>query len=111
WAAAEAKLEDGDWHAKRLGSEIDPYQSVISQLLSGSARAEKPRANGDMFTYAARAQAQMSAQTVMDLERLTAGKGVQAYCLECPSASVPPAQASTAAPASMWQVLGALFAR
>ena len=111
WAAAEAKLEEGDWHAKRLGSEVDPYQSVISQLLSGSARVERPRANGDMFTYAARAQAQMSVQIVADLERLTAGKGVQAYCLECPKTGAPASMPIQSQSVSMWQMLGAFFAR
>ncbi len=111
WAAAEAKLEEGDWHAKRLGSQVDPYQSVISQLLSASASAEPPRANGDMFTYAARAQSQMSAQIVSDLERLTAGKGVQAYCLECPRTGVPHAAPMQSQSVSMWQLLGAFFTR
>lgn len=106
WVAEKAELEEGDWHAKRLGSEADPYQSVISQLLSGEARSTA--ANGDLFTYAGRSQARVSAQVLADLERLTSVKGMQAYCLECPSSARP---APKSAELSWLQAISTYIAR
>lgn len=106
WVAAQAELEEGDWHPMRLGSEVDPYQSVVSQLLS--AKASSAPANGDLFTFAGRSQARISAQMIADLNRLTSVKGMQAYCLECPSSARALAPQQTV---SWWQTVGAYLSR
>ncbi|MEP2736933.1 MAG: signal peptide peptidase SppA [Erythrobacter sp.] len=108
WAAGEAGLEEGDWHAKRLGGDADPYQSVLSQILSGGASANAAPVNGDMFTFAARGQAQLSSRMIADLDRITSAKGMQAYCLECPSPIRP---LSPQKQASWWQAFAGLIAR
>lgn len=87
WVAEQAELADGDWHPLRLGSDVDPYQSLVGQLLSGKAKSAS--ANGDLFTFAARGKSQLSSQLIADLNRLTGAKGMQVYCLECPSNSRP----------------------
>ena len=106
WAAKEAGLEEGDWHAKRLGAGVDPYQSVLSQILSGGASTNDTPVNGDMFTFAARSQAQLSARMMADLDRITSAKGMQAYCLECPSPAARPL--TSRGQASWWQVFAQL---
>lgn len=107
WVAAQAELETGDWHPVRLGTQVDPYQSVVSQLLSGKAAASAP-ANGDLFTFAGRSQARIAAQMTADLNRLTSVKGMQAYCLECPNTARPLPTQKTA---NWWQAVGAFLAR
>jgi protease-4 len=110
WAAKEAGLEGGDWHAKRLGGDVDPYQSVLSQILSGSVGdSSSERVNGDMFTFAARSQAQLSSRLLADLNRITSAKGMQAYCLECPSTVG--LRVSPAKQANWWQAASAFFSR
>lgn len=100
WVASQADLEEGDWHAKRLGKQVDPYQSLISQIVSSDAQSQ--RVNGDLFTYAARGQSQLSARLALDLERLTSTTGMQAYCLECPSA---PRRATKTQAAAGWSAI------
>jgi len=82
WAANEAGLEEGDWHAKRLGSVETSYDSLIRQMLTNSSEARAPV--GDIFAILARQQTGQAARVLADIERLTSAQGVQAYCLECP---------------------------
>ncbi|UIP06627.1 signal peptide peptidase SppA [Erythrobacter sp. SDW2] len=82
WVAAQAKLKDGDWHAKYLGSEPPPYDNLLRSILfDDESEAER---TGDIFaTLAARQQALLG-QAEADLTRLTGARGMQAYCLTCP---------------------------
>lgn len=82
WVAAQAKLKDGDWHAKYLGSEIPPYDNLLRSILfDDESEAER---TGDIFaTLAARQQALLG-QAEADLQRLTGTRGMQVYCLTCP---------------------------
>lgn len=96
WAAGEAGLEEGKWHARRLTSPVDPYDELLAEFLQTSVKA--PRAQGDLVSHIARSQDRMSAQLLADLQRLTQTRGVQAYCLECP----PTARAITPQSRAHW---------
>lgn len=82
WAATQAKLEKGSWHARLLRSQADPYASMLQQLLGGGS-ASQPAAR-DLFALLGFQQEQRMGQLVQDVDRLMGSKGVQAYCLECP---------------------------
>ncbi|MFZ9394866.1 MAG: signal peptide peptidase SppA [Erythrobacter sp.] len=106
WAAQQAKLKDGEWHAKRLGSVPSSYDSLIRQMLVDNSEDSAPAA-ADMFALLARQRGSVLAQLAQDAERLTQVQGVQAYCLECPREMRP----ATAARLDGWLVLVArLFA-
>lgn len=90
WTAEKAGLKEGEWHAKFLGGGVSRYDSLLRQLLSES-RIHRASGGGqarDLFAFAAREQAGLAARLGADLDRLLGGKGVQAYCLECPRAAV-----------------------
>ena len=82
WAASEAGLEEGEWHAKRLGSAESSYDSLIRRLITSDAQTRAPA--GDMFSILARQQSGQAERVLNDLERMMSVQGVQAYCLECP---------------------------
>ncbi|MEM8725021.1 MAG: signal peptide peptidase SppA [Pseudomonadota bacterium] len=84
WTATEAGLEEGEWHSRFLGQTIGQYDSLVRQLVSGSGEGESAR-GGDIFAIAAQQRAGLIARIGSDLEVLSGAKGVQAYCLECPS--------------------------
>ncbi|MBE5074581.1 signal peptide peptidase SppA [Erythrobacteraceae bacterium E2-1 Yellow Sea] len=82
WAAKQAKLEDGKWHARFLGSKVSNYDSLIRRLVASDAR--EAHAAQDLFGQIAGQQAQMGRMLAQDVERLMGARGVQVYCLECP---------------------------
>ncbi|KUO57027.1 MAG: signal peptide peptidase SppA [Sphingomonadales bacterium BRH_c3] len=82
WAAKQAKLGKGEWHAKRLGTPPSSYDSLIRQLLVDNA--EDSGGQADLFGLMARQRNATFAQIATDLDRLARVQGVQAYCLECP---------------------------
>ncbi|WP_427968568.1 signal peptide peptidase SppA [Altererythrobacter sp.] len=96
WVAKQAKLEDGNWHARYLGASVSPYDSLVRQLLRDSSG--ETETNGDLFAMVARKQGTVSASIKQDFERLMGLKGVQALCLECPR----PARTGTAASTQNW---------
>ena len=83
WAAKQAGLEAGGWHAKRLGTTETSYESLIRRLLTENS--EEVGARADMFGMLARQRAAALAPAAGNLDRLTGVNGIQAYCLECPS--------------------------
>lgn len=83
WAAKKAELETGAWYAKYLGGGMDPFQSMLQQML-GQAEARSPAPTHDMISLFAMRERDMAARISGDLDRLLGGRGVQAYCLECP---------------------------
>ncbi|MEE4318116.1 MAG: signal peptide peptidase SppA [Erythrobacter sp.] len=84
WAAAKAGLKDGKWHPVFLGEQAENYDPLIRRLLSGMAAPESARQAGDGFALVARRQDELAARLTRDIERLTSGTGVQAFCLACP---------------------------
>ncbi len=85
WVAAQAKLEKGSWHPAFLGEDVDPYASLLEQLMGGDPEdAGQPAAGDFVQLTAARQQAQLDT-ALAGFERLFAGQGAQAYCLDCPA--------------------------
>ncbi|WP_114520652.1 signal peptide peptidase SppA [Altererythrobacter sp. ZODW24] len=82
WAASEAELEDGDWHPKFLGSTPDGFNSLLGSMLMGDEA--DARTGTDLFGMIAQREQALGARVVSDLDRLMGGRGMQAYCLECP---------------------------
>ncbi|HSG35539.1 MAG TPA: signal peptide peptidase SppA [Sphingomonadaceae bacterium] len=82
WAAREAGLEAGDWHARFIGSRPSQYDSLIRALLIGGENREAA-APRDLFALVGAQHRDVTAQVARDLERLLGAKGAQAYCLEC----------------------------
>jgi protease-4 len=83
WAAKEAKLEDGKWHAQKIGSKRDPYASLIQRMLGSDAEAENAAAPRDLVGMMTVRQQDLFGRVAGDVERLFTARGVQAYCLEC----------------------------
>ena len=94
WAAGKAGLDEGDWHARYLGSNVPTYDALIRQLI-GSDNADQPR-NADLFARAAYNREVALNRLALDAERLAGTPGVQAYCLECP-ARLQPVRAQSSA--------------
>ncbi len=81
WVAKQAKMGDGEWHAKYLGEEDRTGDALVRQLLLGDD-ADAPSGSDLAGLFALRQQATV-AQLSADLDRLLGVKGMQAYCLEC----------------------------
>lgn len=82
WAAKQAKLEDGKWHPRFLGSSTSSYDSLMRRLVS--SETGETRAAHDLFGQIAGQQGRLAGQLSQDLERLMGARGVQVYCLQCP---------------------------
>ncbi len=83
WAASEAELEEGDWHPKFLGSTTGGFDTLFRSMLMGDEATA--RTGQDLFGMIAQREQALGAQVVNDLNRLLDGRGMQAYCLECPA--------------------------
>lgn len=91
WVAGQAELENEGWHARFLGEQSANYDSLIRQLLSGSAQPSGT--GGDLIAMAAGERERVLSRLFSDAELLLGARGVQAYCLECPvEAQAPVAQ-------------------
>ncbi len=83
WVAAQAKLKEGGWHAKFLGSEQPAYDNLLRSLLLDE-EGESASAGGDIFSMVALRQQAVLGQARADLDRLSGTRGMQAWCLACP---------------------------
>jgi protease-4 len=81
WIAERAELGEGEWHAQWIGDDVQPYDSLIRQLVVGDS-AERS-GGGDLFAMVARSEQALVGQVAADLDRLLSVRGMQAYCLEC----------------------------
>ena len=86
WVASEAGLEEDDWSAMFLGTAPGNYDSLIRQLVTNAVAPDTVARRGDLFATTARQRDLLLGQLVRDAKMLTGTEGVQAYCLECPSA-------------------------
>lgn len=89
YAAKQAKLEDGKWHADYLGSETDPYASLIERLTRDDDDSAPPSGGRDFAGLVADRQAGVVGRALADAKRLMGTRGMQAYCLECPVIGAP----------------------
>lgn len=83
WAASEAGLEEGGWHARYLGEQPSTYDTLLRQWLVGDGEEARP----DTASLIARRQQALGAQLTRDFDMLMGARGMQAYCLECPPQS------------------------
>ncbi len=105
WAAGAAKLDS--WHARYYGKDANPYASLLERLGGGDEEDQAPAVGRDLFGLVAQRQQDQLARALGDLGWLTAARGAQAYCLDCPVA--PGSAATRSAPtwlASLATVLG-----
>ncbi len=107
WAAKQAGLEADSWHLKYLGSAPSGYDSLLRSMLTGDAN-DTARSGSDLFAMVAGRQQAMLGQVQSDLDRLLSVRGMQVYCLECPTA--PAAQKLTAKPTGWFARAAAMFA-
>ena len=81
WVAAQAELEDGEWSAAYLGDGESTADTILRQMLIG----EEDAGGRDVFAMLAGQQRASAGMVLLDAQRLLGTKGVQAYCLACPS--------------------------
>lgn len=95
WAARQAKLKDGEWHAEYLGEEGRPYDSLIAALAGDDEDGRTPEGRADLAAMLAGRQQALVWRAVHSANWLTGVRGAQAYCLECPvPAARPPENAA-----------------
>jgi len=85
WVAGEAGLEEDDWSVNYLGAQQANYDSLIRQLVTGSAGQPAATRNADLFAMAASRREALLSQLSRDAQMLAGSRGIQAYCLECPT--------------------------
>jgi len=107
YAAAQAKLKKGDWHAEYLSEKPSAWEATLAELL-GDDKDAAPAAR-DMLGYFASRQAAIGDRLLADLDRLTAARGMEALCLECEASTAPERPANR--PAATKFGLAALLAR
>ncbi|WP_324828328.1 signal peptide peptidase SppA [Qipengyuania zhejiangensis] len=77
WVAAKAKLKDGGWHARYLGTRPSSYDTLLRSWLLDDAES------ADVTAVFARRELETIARLEADFNRLMSVQGMQAYCLEC----------------------------
>jgi protease-4 len=93
YAAKQARLGDGQWHAEFLGADTDPYAPILRRLW----RTDDGETRGsDMFALFARRESAQAARVLAGLDGLLSVRGAQARCLECPLSSAAPRATTTA---------------
>lgn len=85
WVAKQAKLEDGEWHAQWLGDDASPYDTLLEQMVMGDRAARTGSGGGDLFAMIAQREQGLLGLAIDDASRLLGRRGMQVYCLECPS--------------------------
>ncbi len=95
WAAKAAKLADGQWHAKFLGSQEDPFHAMLGRLVRGEDAAARSAALDPVAALTAQQQG-LATRLTGDLGRLLGSNRVQAFCLACPLQPIAQAPAATA---------------
>lgn len=91
YAARAARLKDGGWHRVYLGGTPDPWARMLARLANRDDDSAPPSgglASGglDWAAMTTTRQRAMVTQALAEATRLTAVRGIQAYCLECPAA-------------------------
>ncbi len=108
WVAGEASLDEGDWSTRFLGSQAPNYNSLIRQLMTSAVAPAPESRGGDLFAMAAQQREITLGQITRDAQLLAGSRGVQAYCLECPT---PPRPLQPSEARGLFETLGAWLAR
>ena len=109
WAAAKAGTKKGEWHAVYLGEQDANYDSLIRQLVASETAKARSTPMGDIFAMTALRSEALGTRITRDAKRLLGTRGVQAYCLDCPSPLTAPAAASPAAASARFEGMLALL--
>lgn len=110
WAAGEADLAEGSWHAKFLVSPPDPWDEMIAGLVGG--RSSPAGSGPDLVSVSglmATRQQQALARAVADMERLIARPGARVLCMECLATDGSRPAPRAIADGSLWQMLATRF--
>jgi protease-4 len=84
FAAKQAKLEDGNWHAEYLGQNPDgPVKALLSRFAAD--QGAQSRAGSDFVAAIAMRQDRLLARLETAVRGLMETRGVQALCVECPA--------------------------
>lgn len=110
WAASQAKLKDGEWHAKFLGNKPNPYETLVEQLIAPDRTEGSGARANDLFGLAALQERALTRRLALDLGRLLGTRGAQAYCLECPAQPAAAESGSGKSPQG-WAWIAALLSR
>ena len=112
WAGQQAGLEEGQWSVQFLSSPPDPFAQMVSDIVGGNARAERPQLVSVGGLFAVQEQ-QVLARVAGDVERLVASPGARVLCLECLSDPAlqagRPLMASPLAQGPWWQAVARRF--
>lgn len=81
YAAGEAGLKDGGWHAEYLGESEGGLAAFLRQMRDRTGT--DALVARDLAGIAAQRQAAIIDEAVAQARRLLSAQGVQAYCLEC----------------------------
>ena len=82
WVAQKAGITDHDWHLTFLGSSEATYDTLLRSLVMPEAVKVPAQ---DVFALVSHRQSAAVSRLEHDARRLLTIRGMQAYCLECPS--------------------------
>jgi protease-4 len=105
YAAKQAKLADGKWHAEFLGADEVSLGTLLQQMQPDDDDDALARGY-DWAALAADRQQALAGKVLADADRLTRARGVQAYCLECPVAALAAPKSELALKAIVTRWLG-----
>ncbi|MBU7578951.1 MAG: signal peptide peptidase SppA [Porphyrobacter sp.] len=115
WAAGKAGAQKGEWHPVYLGEKDARYDSLIRQLVAGEAASASAPRTGDLFAMTALRSEALGSRIARDAQRLLGTRGVQAYCLACPTTAGPvssqPPRTGAEAPTGVLAMLAWLAGR
>ena len=83
WVASEAGLEEDDWDTRFLTSPVDPFDAMIGDLMSGSAKQAPQQSLVTISGQFALQESQLLGRLGSDLDRLFSNPGIHAMCMEC----------------------------
>ena len=85
WVAAQAGVAEDGYHLVFLGESDDSYDTLLRALLM--PESERTAGRDTFALFADRQQASL-AMLEADAARLLGSRGMQAYCLECPTSPI-----------------------
>lgn len=86
WAAAKAGVAEGQFYPVYLGAEETTYDTLLRRWLVDDGMASEQAARRDVTGLVSARQQLLGERLGRDVNRLLGGSGMQAYCLECPTA-------------------------
>lgn len=85
WTASKARVRRGGWHVRYLGSEQSAFATIVQNAVKDRYRRPDYRVPYDMLGLLSMRRENLRRHLTDGVGRLSASRGVQAYCLECPT--------------------------